>query len=494
MAPAKKGRKGNMVCRSKTFTAALMMGLLAGGLSWGQNDKDAKNNTVLVPQPAFAKRAVQVALRHRTTSTDGKLFAGYYRDGFDEVISIHDAKTGEQIKRIIGHGDNVTKLEFTPDGKVLASRCENSAREAWALWDVSTGKLMFRLKGDLAVTSGSQDEPTAYLGMVPDLGADVRGVRIDGIPMSPSPAREAGLKKGDVIVQFGDVPIADVDGLVAALRKYTAGQTVAITANRGKEILKFQATLGTHPNRRTTQVRPDLKRLKSDQGLAVAWFKKEWMARVEYSEGRVIGLVFPGFSNITDEVFDVVATFPDLQSLAVVGAQVTGSGWEVLAKLQNLRKLVIISTKTFTDEEMKYLAGLKKLEVLDLSSTKTLTDAGIESIKGLTALRDVDLDFTKVTDRSLELLSGNKGLEKLWLTSTPITDKGMKSLAKFQHLTHVDLQHTSITDDGLQHLLACKELKHLLVNSTKITKEGAKRFNQTLPKCEIVFAPADIGG
>ena len=30
------------------------------------------------------------------------------------------------------------------------------------------------------------DEPTAYLGVAPDLGADIRGVRIDGIPMSPS--------------------------------------------------------------------------------------------------------------------------------------------------------------------------------------------------------------------------------------------------------------------------------------------------------------------
>ena len=51
------------------------------------------------------------------------------------------------------------------------------------------------------------DEPMAYLGVAPDQGADVVGLRIDGI--SPeSPAAEAGLKKGDVIVQFGTVPVS----------------------------------------------------------------------------------------------------------------------------------------------------------------------------------------------------------------------------------------------------------------------------------------------
>jgi len=214
---------------------------------------------------------------------------------------------------------------------------------------------------------------------------------------------------------------------------------------------------------KTAAVDPELERLKSDQDLAVAWFKKEWMARVEYSEGRIVGLVFPGFSNITDEVLEVVATFPDLESLSVVGAQITDPGMKSLATLKNLKKLVLISTKTVTDKGMKSLAGLKKLEVLDLTSTK-VTDAGVESIKGLTNLRDVDFDFTKVTDRSLELLGGNKGLEKLWLTSTPISDEGMKSLAKFRHLRHVDLQNTNVSDGGLQRLRACKELKQLSVN------------------------------
>ena len=42
------------------------------------------------------------------------------------MIPIHDAKSEKQIKRIFGHGDEVRKLKFTADGKLLAPRCINS--------------------------------------------------------------------------------------------------------------------------------------------------------------------------------------------------------------------------------------------------------------------------------------------------------------------------------------------------------------------------------
>ena len=84
-------------------------------------------------------------LAHKTFSADKQMFAGYYRDGWDEVISIHNAKSGKQIKRIVGHGDDVRELKFTPEGNLLASRCVNSSRKRWALWDVSTGQLVLRL-------------------------------------------------------------------------------------------------------------------------------------------------------------------------------------------------------------------------------------------------------------------------------------------------------------------------------------------------------------
>jgi hypothetical protein len=105
-------------------------------------EKPAKDTVMVEALPGGLQPRV---LAHKTFSADNEIFAGFYRDGWDEVISIHDAKTGKQIKRIVGHGDELRELKFTPDGKLLASRCINSDRKGWALWDVATGKLILRL-------------------------------------------------------------------------------------------------------------------------------------------------------------------------------------------------------------------------------------------------------------------------------------------------------------------------------------------------------------
>jgi hypothetical protein len=105
----------------------------------------AKPEADIVKIQAFDAGNQKRALAHKTHSADKRLFAGYYRDGWDEVISIHDAKSGKQIRRIVGHGDEVRELQFTPDGKILASRCGNRGRHGWALWNVETGALILRL-------------------------------------------------------------------------------------------------------------------------------------------------------------------------------------------------------------------------------------------------------------------------------------------------------------------------------------------------------------
>ncbi len=85
---------------------------------------------------------------HKTYSPDKRMFAIYFRDGWDEVISIHDAVSGNQVRSIVGHGDEVEGFRFSVDGKVLASRCTNGGRKGWAVWDVAEGKLLMRLPDD----------------------------------------------------------------------------------------------------------------------------------------------------------------------------------------------------------------------------------------------------------------------------------------------------------------------------------------------------------
>lgn len=77
-------------------------------------------------------------------------------------------------------------------------------------------------------------------------GAFVRGVELD------SPAQQAGLSKGDIIVKFDGQKVSDGDDLLDKLQYYQAGETVeAVVARASKgqyQESTIQITLGTRPN------------------------------------------------------------------------------------------------------------------------------------------------------------------------------------------------------------------------------------------------------
>ena len=77
----------------------------------------------------------------------------------------------------------------------------------------------------------------AYLGTVPDFKPVDRGVLISGATPG-SPADQAGLKAGDIIIKFDEEAIADLQGMTDALRKRKPGDAVRISVLReGKEVV-----------------------------------------------------------------------------------------------------------------------------------------------------------------------------------------------------------------------------------------------------------------
>lgn len=81
-----------------------------------------------------------------------------------------------------------------------------------------------------------------YFGSVPDYGAQVAGLRLSGTAKN-SPAEKAGLKEGDIIIQFGRYKVANIQDFAYALSRYKAGDTVEIIVKRDKKQLKLKATL-----------------------------------------------------------------------------------------------------------------------------------------------------------------------------------------------------------------------------------------------------------
>ena len=83
----------------------------------------------------------------------------------------------------------------------------------------------------------------AYLGTIPDYMKTEGGVLLSGV-RSGSPAEQAGLKGGDVIVKFDGVRIDNIYDYTYALRSRKPGQQVRITVQREGREVDLVATLG----------------------------------------------------------------------------------------------------------------------------------------------------------------------------------------------------------------------------------------------------------
>jgi hypothetical protein len=82
-----------------------------------------------------------------------------------------------------------------------------------------------------------------YLGTIPDMTPRDFGLRLTGV-REDSPADEAGLQPGDVVVEFDGNPIADIYAYTYALQAKQPGDIVEIVVERAGERVTVRATLG----------------------------------------------------------------------------------------------------------------------------------------------------------------------------------------------------------------------------------------------------------
>ncbi|HTA44170.1 MAG TPA: M28 family peptidase [Bryobacteraceae bacterium] len=81
-----------------------------------------------------------------------------------------------------------------------------------------------------------------YFGSIPDFAEPPRGVRFADITPG-SPAGKAGLKAGDILIQFGADPIQNLYDFTYALRAHKAGEEVEVEVLRNNQQLKVKVLL-----------------------------------------------------------------------------------------------------------------------------------------------------------------------------------------------------------------------------------------------------------
>src|SRR6266571_6039036 len=138
--------------------------------------------------------------------------------------------------------DDWEKLNVTG----IAQVAEYVADLAWSLAN-RTGALTFVDAPRPQATTGGSGYG-AYLGTIPDMsgGGVSDGVRITGV-RAGSPAEQAGLMAGDVIMAIGAKQIANLYDMTDALRAHQRGDTVVIVSRRDGVEQRATTVLGKRP-------------------------------------------------------------------------------------------------------------------------------------------------------------------------------------------------------------------------------------------------------
>ena len=104
------------------------------------------------------------------------------------------------------------------------------------------------IEPDVALAHGQPSSSTSggygpYLGTIPDMVPDDSGLRLTGV-REGSPAADAGIRGGDIVVEFGGREVGDIYAYTYALQDHEPGEAVEIVVLRDGERLTLTAVLG----------------------------------------------------------------------------------------------------------------------------------------------------------------------------------------------------------------------------------------------------------
>jgi hypothetical protein len=206
------------------------------------------------------------------------------------------------------------------------------------------------------------------------------------------------------------------------------------------------------------------------------WIEDAGGAVTRDASGRVTGVDLRA-SWVTDTDLRKLNRFPDLTHLDLSLTRITDQGMQELKNVPGIVDLNLHFAEYVTDEGLAAIKEWKKLKRLNLHGTK-ISDTTLDHISGITTLESVNVGSALVTDVGLERLSSLRNLKELTIGGNELGDAGLQALRQLPGLTYLDLsgrQGTdsnvwtiSMSDKGLEALLTLKELRELRFGCTSL--------------------------
>ena len=163
--------------------------------------------------------------------------------------------------------------------------------------------------------------------------------------------------------------------------------------------------------------------------------------------------------NLTGRGFAALSTMPALRGLAVSCKFVDDDALASLPRFPALRELMPMDV---SDAGFRHVGRCEALEGLWCMYCRDTTDAATEQIAGLRKLRTYYAGQTKITDRSLTMLSRMPSLEKLeFWNCAGITNAGVAELAALPGLREISVDGCrQVTPDALTAFPAHVRARH----------------------------------
>ncbi len=157
--------------------------------------------------------------------------------------------------------------------------------------------------------------------------------------------------------------------------------------------------------------------------------------------------------------FRAIAGMPALRGLSVSCKNVDDGA---LSTLPSFPSLVEFMPMNVPDEGFRHVGKCARLEALWCMYCRETSDAATEQITGLSQLKTYYAGQTKITDRSLELLSAMASLEQLtFWNCAGVTDAGLKALAQLPGLRELRLESmANVTRAGIAAIPAAVRVNY----------------------------------
>ena len=201
----------------------------------------------------------------------------------------------------------------------------------------------------------------------------------------------------------------------------------------------------------------------------VKWIEDVGGSVIRDSEGRITGVDLRA-TWVTDTDLRQLLKFPHLSDLDLSLTRITDQGMQELKNLPGIVDLNLYFAEYVTDEGLAAVKAWKKLKRLNARGTK-ISDTTLEHISGITTLESVNVGSAMVTDVGIERLVSLPNLKELSIGGNELGDAGLHALRQIPSLVYLDLSGTQGTDSnlwsvsmsevGLDAVLTLKHLREL---------------------------------